>query len=149
MTDKELVHWTLTIIGFRKGDQDLNEMWLKDGIDDEQRRRVRILMEEEGLIKQYIYGNWEFQITSLGIKTKEDDLKEDGRVKYGFWKKIWNDYSKGIVTTLFGVIVGSILTWALAPDSKTIEIPPIKLVQPLDTIYVSKDTSTINSAKNK
>lgn len=72
-------------------------------------------------------------ITTQGLKTKKEDLKENGNLKIKFIDK---DFKMGIKASLIGASVGAVLTgcialgiewvkvkWLSPPQSNTISLP--------------------------
>ena len=142
MTDKEIILDALNVLAHKNGHFNIKEHWTE--LDEETQVRIKIKLEDNGLATPHIYDAWKLMITTLGLKIKPDQLKEDGNLRK---KYIDKEYKKGIVTTLIGVFVGFCLSaglevikvnWLTPSQPEKIILPPIQIVR--DTVYIHQDT---------
>lgn len=146
MSDKEIILKALDHIKHSNGHTDIKPFFAELQLNLDTQVRVKVTLEENGLANPHIYDAWKLMITTLGLKTKPNDLKEDGNLKR---KRIDKDWRKTLITVGFGAILGFLftvglellkVTWLAEPTMK-IAIPPIKIAT--DTFYIRKDSLII------
>ena len=139
MSDKEIVLNTLNRLKDVKGHLDIKSCWESLNIDNDSQIRIKIKLEDNNLATPHIYNPWDLMITTPGLKVKSNDLNSDGNLKK---VTIDKEFRRGVITTLIGVFVGFLLTFALevmkvkllTEPKETIVLPKIQLVH--DTIKV-------------
>ncbi len=155
MTDKEMILETLNDIKYHNGHTNIIELWERPPFTsengepkytEEQKRQVRIKLEENGFATPNIHDFWSLMITIVGFEIKPEDLNKDGNLKRNPVDKAWR---KTIKTLAIGALIGFLPTFGLEFFKVTWPKEPAKIEIINDALYIKQDTLTLISPKNE